>query len=65
MDDVCAQLHAVKDGADQNLKGKLRDSCLQHKYYEDSGLGFKIHHYAGRTSIPSVCYLPYVKCKYI
>ena len=48
LDDVSASLHGVKEGADQNLKGKLRDACGQHKYYEDSGVGFKIHHYAGR-----------------
>ena len=49
MDDVSASLHGVKEGADQNLKGKLRDSCMGHQYYEDSGLGFKIHHYAGKV----------------
>ena len=49
LDDVCAAMHAVKDGADQNLKGKLRDGCGGHEYYEDSGLGFKIHHYAGKV----------------
>ena len=47
MDDVSASLHGVKEGADQNLKGKLRDACGMHEYFEDCGLGFKIHHYAG------------------
>ena len=48
LNDTSAALHGVKEGADQNLKGKLRDTCLQHQYYEDSGVGFKIHHYAGK-----------------
>ena len=42
MDDVCSTLHGVKEGADQNLKAKLRDNCRQNEYYEDSGIGFKV-----------------------
>jgi myosin-1 len=47
MDDVCASLHGVKDGADDNLKSKLRENCGQNKYFDDTAFGFAIHHYAG------------------
>ena len=47
LDDVCASQHGVKAGADQNLKGKLRENCQSHKFFEDSSQGFCIHHYAG------------------
>ena len=48
LDDVCASQHGVHEGADQNLKAKLRDNCRQHKFFEDASQGFVIHHYAGR-----------------
>ena len=47
LDDVCASQHGVKAGADQNLKGKLRENCQSHKFFEDRSQGFCIHHYAG------------------
>lgn len=47
LDDVCASQHGVREGADANLKAKLRDNCRQHQYYEDAAMGFLIHHYAG------------------
>ena len=47
LDDVSAQLHGVKEGADQNLKGKLSMALSQNEYFDDSGVGFRIHHYAG------------------
>ena len=57
LDDVSNSLHGVKEGADQNLKGKLRDACGRHEYFEDCGIGFKIHHYAGKkTVLPSQRY---------
>ena len=48
LDDVSAQLHGVKEGADQNLKGKLSMALGQNEYFDDSGVGFRIHHYAGK-----------------
>jgi myosin-1 len=47
LDDVCASQHGVREGADENLKSKLRDNCRQHQFFEDYSAGFKIHHYAG------------------
>ena len=39
LDDVSAQLHGVKEGADQNLKGKLSMALGQNEYFDDSGVG--------------------------
>ena len=50
LDDVCATQHGVHQGADEKLKAKLRDNCRNHnskEFFEDTSLGFKIHHYAG------------------
>lgn len=54
LDDVSNSLHGVKEGADQNLKGKLRDACGRHEYFEDCGIGFKIHHYAGKKIVYAI-----------
>ena len=51
LDDVSNSLHGVKEGADKNLKGKLREACGRHEYFEDCGIGFKIHHYAGKKMV--------------
>ena len=51
LDDVSKSLHGVKEGADQNLKGKLRDACGRNEYFDDCGIGFKIHHYAGKKTV--------------
>ena len=51
LDDVSKSLHGVKEGADQNLKGKLRDACGRNEYFDDCGIGFKIHHYAGKNMV--------------
>ena len=48
MDDVCAQLHGVKEGADRTLKDKLSAACGRNKHFQNIGSGFAIHHYAGR-----------------
>ena len=47
LDDVCASQHGVREGADQNLKAKLRDNCQRHEFFEDTSEGFCVHHYAG------------------
>ena len=49
MDDVCAQMHGVKEGADRTLKEKLSASCGGNKHFQGCGAGFAIHHYAGRN----------------
>ena len=49
LDDVCASQHGVREGADQNLRQKLTASCTTNRYFEGSGCGFIIHHYAGTT----------------
>jgi myosin-1 len=57
LDDVCASQHGVKEGADQNLKAKLREHCARHKHFQDIAQGFAIHHYAGKRSEPTVDFL--------
>lgn len=39
LDDVAATMHAVKAGADQQLKAKLRATFGQHRHYRDAGPG--------------------------
>lgn len=51
LDDVCATLHAVSDGADLDLQKKLNNASKNHEHYEFNKDGFAIHHYAGK-----VCY---------
>lgn len=50
MDDVCATMHAVKAGADEQLQGKLTGSFSQHQHFQGGGRGFTIHHYAGMVN---------------
>lgn len=47
MDDVCATLHAVSEGADQELQKKLTTASCSHQHFEPRMEGFIIHHYAG------------------
>ncbi|KAF4531634.1 hypothetical protein B566_EDAN006565 [Ephemera danica] len=47
LDDVCATLHAVSSGADDDLKNKLDSSAGSHEHYRHSKEGFTVHHYAG------------------
>lgn len=49
LDDVCATLHAVTDGADAGLQKKLDNACKHHEHYEMSKDGFVLHHYAGKV----------------
>ena len=39
LDDVCATMHAVKAGADDQLKGKLRTAFSRHDHFKDAGPG--------------------------
>lgn len=50
LDDVCATLHAVTEGADDKLLQKLSSSVGTHQHYQGSSTGFVIHHYAGKVS---------------
>jgi len=47
MDDVCATMSAVKQGADRDLQSKLSGSFSGHKHFQGAGAGFQVHHYAG------------------
>ncbi|XP_023931310.1 unconventional myosin-Ie-like, partial [Lingula anatina] len=50
LDDVCATLHAVSEGADMKLLQKLQAAVGTHQHYQGSNIGFVIHHYAGKVS---------------
>jgi myosin-1 len=50
LDDVCATMHAVSDGVDEKLLGKLNSGVSNNEYYQAAGGGFIIHHYAGKVS---------------
>ncbi|MBN3275704.1 MYO1E protein, partial [Polyodon spathula] len=50
LDDVCATMHAVGEGADQTLLQKLRMAIGTHEHFNSWNQGFIIHHYAGKVS---------------
>ncbi|XP_067665712.1 unconventional myosin-Ie-like isoform X1 [Haliotis asinina] len=50
VDDICATMHAVSEGADQKLLMKLQGAVGSHEHYQGSNTGFIIHHYAGKVS---------------
>lgn len=50
MDDVCATMHAVSEGADMKLLGKLQGAVGTNQHYQGNNQGFVIHHYAGKVS---------------
>ncbi|XP_061738079.1 unconventional myosin-Ie isoform X2 [Nerophis ophidion] len=50
LDDVCATMHAVGEGADQTLLQKLRGQIKTHEHFNSWNQGFIIHHYAGKVS---------------
>ncbi|XP_061101636.1 unconventional myosin-Ie-like isoform X2 [Conger conger] len=50
LDDVCATMHAVGEGADQTLLQKLRMQINSHEHFNSWNQGFIIHHYAGKVS---------------
>uniref|UniRef100_A0A0L8IEF8 Myosin motor domain-containing protein n=1 Tax=Octopus bimaculoides TaxID=37653 RepID=A0A0L8IEF8_OCTBM len=55
LDDVCATMHAVSEGADKNLLQKLQG--LDSEYYIGNDQGFILFHYAGKVdySIDNFC----------
>ncbi|XP_078608687.1 unconventional myosin-Ie-like isoform X1 [Branchiostoma floridae x Branchiostoma japonicum] len=50
LDDVCATMHAVSEGADEKLLQKLQASVGTHQHYNGFNTGFVIHHYAGKVT---------------
>ncbi|XP_039629661.1 unconventional myosin-Ie isoform X1 [Polypterus senegalus] len=50
LDDVCATMHAVGEGADQTLLQKLRMQIGTHDHFNSWNQGFIVHHYAGKVS---------------
>ncbi|XP_029430428.1 unconventional myosin-Ie isoform X2 [Rhinatrema bivittatum] len=50
LDDVCATMHAVAEGADQTLLQKLQMAIGTHEHFNSWNQGFIIHHYAGKVS---------------
>ncbi|XP_064620363.1 unconventional myosin-Ie-like isoform X2 [Lineus longissimus] len=50
LDDVCATMHAVTDGADETLLQKLSSQVGSHQHYQGSSVGFVVHHYAGKVT---------------
>ncbi|KAK3098251.1 hypothetical protein FSP39_017626 [Pinctada imbricata] len=50
LDDVCATMHAVSEGADMTLLQKLGAGVGSHQHYQGSSIGFCVHHYAGKVN---------------
>lgn len=50
LDDICATMHAVSEGADEKLIMKLQGHVGTHKHYQGSNVSFIIHHYAGQVT---------------
>ncbi|KAG8190757.1 hypothetical protein JTE90_024884 [Oedothorax gibbosus] len=50
VDDVCATMHAVNEGSDSQLLGKLSKAVGSHAHFQSSGVDFVIHHYAGKVT---------------
>lgn len=53
LDDVCATMHAVGEGADQTLLQKLQMQIGSHEHFNSWNQGFIIHHYAGKVCLGS------------
>lgn len=54
LDDVCATMHAVGEGADQTMLQKLRVQINSHEHFNSWNQGFIIHHYAGKVSLSAL-----------
>lgn len=50
LDDVCAKMHAVTEGADKDFLQHLDGAMRGNRYYQSTGAGFNIDHYAGKVS---------------
>ena len=51
LDDVCATMHAVGEGADQTMLQKLRVQINTHEHFNSWNQGFIVHHYAGKVRV--------------
>lgn len=63
LDDVCATMHAVGEGADQTLLQKLQMQIGTHEHFNSWNQGFIVHHYAGKVPSqvgPSGIFLPLI-----
>ncbi|XP_054756570.2 unconventional myosin-Ie-like [Lytechinus pictus] len=49
LDDVCATMHAVSEGADEKLLQKMNSAVGTHQHYQVLSGGFVVHHYAGQV----------------
>uniref|UniRef100_A0A669B3R1 Osteoclast-stimulating factor 1 n=1 Tax=Oreochromis niloticus TaxID=8128 RepID=A0A669B3R1_ORENI len=56
LDDVCATMHAVGEGADQTMLQKLRVQINTHEHFNSWNQGFIIHHYAGKVSFTLISF---------
>ena len=56
LDDVCATMHAVGEGADQTMLQKLRVQINTHEHFNSWNQGFIIHHYAGKVSLNALVF---------
>ena len=56
LDDVCATMHAVGEGADQTMLQKLRMQINNHEHFNSWNQGFIIHHYAGKVSLRELAF---------
>lgn len=54
LDDVCATMHAVGEGADQTMLQKLRVQINTHEHFNSWNQGFIIHHYAGKVGLDAL-----------
>uniref|UniRef100_A0A665VUR1 Osteoclast-stimulating factor 1 n=1 Tax=Echeneis naucrates TaxID=173247 RepID=A0A665VUR1_ECHNA len=59
VDDVCATMHAVGEGADQTMLQKLRVQINTHEHFNSWNQGFIIHHYAGKVSYDADGFSPF------
>nr|CAB3264157.1 unconventional myosin-If [Phallusia mammillata] len=50
LDDTCATMHAVSEGADQKFLGKLTGAVGSHEHFQNFSAGFIVHHYAGKVT---------------
>lgn len=50
IDDICATMHAVNEGTDEQLQQKLAIEFVSHLHFQNIGCGFIIQHYAGKVA---------------
>ena len=60
LDDVCATMHAVTEGADEKLLQKMNSAVGTHQHYQILSGGFVVHHYAGQVLLKMKCRHSYV-----